>query len=191
MSEGCENPDHAGTPRDYCRGCAASCQRELVAVTDRFMRILGDRREFEKRAVAAARRDAQDHVRAFIHLVLPGLLAESGDVAEVNRTIGRATMIDPEWGRTRHARAQLAALKQAGERALRLWHGRLAGVQNQFEADRAEREIRRLRKVITDRARELHDQMAPAPDGFTPCACPGCELIRTMDTDGVDLEAAS
>lgn len=181
MAMTCAAPDHQHSPQDACRGCYSACQAELTALNDRYMRLLGERREFEKRTEASARRQAGDHVRAFIHLVLPGLLAENGDVAEVSRTVGRASMVDPEWGRTQHARDQLGELKRAGERAVRLWYGRLRAVQVQFEADPREAEITRLRTVIEEQGRALHHQYAPPADGFTACACPGCELIRAMD----------
>jgi hypothetical protein len=188
----CVNPEHAGELRDGCRGCARDREAELTALNDRYMRLLHDRSDDDRRARAAARREAQDHMRAFAGPVLAEMWREAGDVAEVSHVVGRATVIDPDWGRSKAARDQLATLKVLAERAQRGWYARLRRVAEQFAADPRETEIVRLRDLITARGQLLHREPAvvpvPVPPGWA-CCCAGCELIRAMDAGVLDMAA--
>jgi hypothetical protein len=44
-------------------------------------------------------------------------------------------------------------------------------------------EIKRLRDLVTSRARRLHDAHGPRIGGEGRCECPGCEMLRDMDDD--------
>lgn len=155
----CINPEHTGGPGDGCRGCALDREAELTALNDRYMRLLRDQSD-DRRTRAAARREAQDHMRAFVGPVLAEMWREAGDVAEVSGVVDRATVIDAAWGRSQAARDQLVTLKVMAERAQRGWHARLRRVAEQFAADPREAEITRLRGVITTRGQLLHREAA-------------------------------
>lgn len=53
--------------------------------------------------------------------------------------------------------------------------------------DSATAEIRRLRDVIVEQGKALHQQLAPER---TACDCAGCDLIRAMDMNAPSVEKA-
>ena len=185
VTPGCRNPGHAAEPAGYCAGCARDCEAELTALNDRYMRLLGERAGWERQARAAARREAQDHMRAFAHLILPGLLDEL--MNHVRPALYRASEADPAMGRRQLDRSRLLSLKTEAERALRAWDERTSmnRLPADFAADPREAEITRLRQVITAAGQQLHREQAPPSDGFTACPCRGCNVIRDMDTVGL------
>jgi hypothetical protein len=187
---GCTRPDHAGVPQDGCTGCARECEAELTRLGDQQARSITDRRGWEERTTAAARRAAQDHMRTWagLYYLQPALTDLTFPLEE---TLGRAANVDPAWGRTKDQRALLETLKVRAGQAQQQLQEVAAGAEPAWQADPREAEITRLRQVITDHAQALHKQYAPPSDGFTACTCPGCELIRAMDTEVTCTHAGS
>lgn len=183
----CINPGHKGAGAT-CAGCAREAEREVVSLRDRLQRMFNDQREHAKRTEAAARRDAQDHMRAFTQLMLGSLMDEL--TFPVRPALYRATQIDPERARTVAERTQLGQLRNAAETALKAWDERTSRdvLAAGFAADPLETEIARLRGVIEHQGKRLHRELAPPFDGHTACTCPGCELIRAMDAGTLDVD---
>jgi hypothetical protein len=185
----CINPEHQSiaAPPEVCAGCAQERERELVALNDRYMRLLHDQRAHQLRTEAAAARTAHGHMITWVQLYYLGP-AFKGQTWPIEDTLGGLAMIDPEIGRTQAARRRLSELKVRAEQARKRFWELEAGAEDAWRADPREAEILRLRTVIEAHGQALHKQHGQPFDGFTACGCPGCELIRAMDTGTLDLE---
>jgi hypothetical protein len=183
----CRNPAHAGQD-GACAGCARAAEAELTALGDRYQRLLNDRSSWEKSVRAAARREAQDHMRAFASLYLGPLMEQL--TFPVRPALYRATQLDPSRARTAAERSQQEQLRNAAQAALAAWDERTGRDQAAaaFAADPGEAEIRRFRTLITATGQRLHREWAGPSTATGPggrCSCPGCDLIRDMDTEGL------
>jgi hypothetical protein len=176
----CPDPGHADSPADYCAGCARACEAELTALNDRYMRLLNGQTDQRRRTAAAARREAQDHMRTFASLSLGAIMDSL--TYPLRPALYRATQIDPSRARTVRERSQLEQLRNAATVALKAWDERTS--RDRLAADMAARpdeaEITRLRNLITATGRRWH-RYVDVPAGEV-CGCDGCELIRDMDT---------
>jgi hypothetical protein len=190
----CLNPAHAGDPRDGCTACARARQRELTKISDIYHRLLSERNAWQKAVTAAATRRAHDHARAFAHLVLPSILSEPELAGHLQTALWRATMADPQWGRTKDTRDKLARLRTSAQAAQRAYW-RLTDREDlavQYREDPARAEIERLRTVIQAHGRRLHVLATRGlPDYRDPCGCQGCDLIQSMDDIPLNLEPAA
>lgn len=191
MAADCRNPDHAGQSRDYCAGCARDLEAELTALNDRYMRLLNDKSENQRRTYAAARAIAQLEVRGTIgRHYLPRVLNDL--MGHVRPALYRATQVDPAMARRRMDRSRLLSLRTEAERALHDWDERTSSerVSADFAADPREAEITRLRQVITTAGQRFHREADGRYEDVLPggCVCHGCELIRDMDTEGLPEE---
>lgn len=185
----CRNPGHASAPADYCAGCARDCERELTALNDRYMRLLGDQAADTRRTYAAARRTAWDHVHGVIGRFYWGGIADTL-MPDIRPALYRATQIDPACARNADARDRITVLNEVAGRALAAWTERAAQVAADAAADPREAEVTRLRSLITETGQRLHREAGTPFDGFNPCTCAGCRLIRDMDTAGLPTQEA-
>lgn len=178
----CDNTAHRGDPQDYCAACARDCEAELTLLGDRYQRLLNEQSAESRRTQAAARRDAQDHMRAFARLFFSQLMDDPAVTADVRAVLYRASQVSGEWARAKNERYLLDTLAGYARVALRTWdeHASRDKAAAAFAADPREAEITRLRAVIETAGKRLHDTWQPIL-GETPCSCAGCELIRDMD----------
>lgn len=139
---------------------------ELTRLNDRHMILLKERSQWEKSAYAAAEREAWRKV-SFNHqlYVFPRVREPFAMLC------GRIEML-PD----RPKPDQVEQLKRAAKDVA----AALKGAAEDPETSGLLDEVAWLREAVRVQGVRLHDRYGPEPSG-EGCACPGCELIRSLD----------
>lgn len=180
--QACINPEHGAAVT--CADCAKACEAELIETRDRYMRLLGERSQWEREMKAVYQRRYQSDLNTFGAFHAAGAMGRI--LTHLTRVAYRASNFSPDMALAKY-RGQAAELQRAGAEALA--H---ADSAQGIEADAATRmwqewraENKRLRELLTVTGQAIHKQQ---PAQARPCRCAGCELIRGMDTIPVTAE---
>ena len=140
-------------------------------------RLMNEARR-EREIYAAARRSAmEDTVARQDHYLY----------AEVSKRLGpfNGLVYGVEQLGERASDKQVAALKDAARNVKHMLALHKDQKPDTKLADMWEAEARRLRAFIVEQGRALHQMLAPERTGY--CNCQGCDLIRGMDMDAMEI----
>lgn len=157
-----------------CGECWDALNAEHVSLRDRYHRLLGEMRDWEKRVYSAARRTATNELHAYADFYAAQQVYDSQTA--IRELIHRAQQLPTEAGRTQAQREQIGQLQSAAISADR--YLREHKPEGTFTSEAARADVIRLRELLMQTGRKLHAASGRPSGG---CDCDGCSLIIAMD----------